>query len=117
LVSGLCQGRTPLLKNSGLIDWSWHAMTLLMITDIRKSSYDSGSEILTAVFLDGGVYDGGRIKSLDEKAILALESATANEDLPAIGVHRGDQYIRLRANPGHGLMVGEWILLDEREGA
>jgi len=87
-------------------------MNLLMITDIRKSSYDSGSDIVTAVFLNGGIYDGGRIKYLDDKILLALESATAPKDMPAIGVHCGDQYIRLRANPGHGLMVGEWISLE-----
>ena len=74
-------------------------MTLLMITDIRKSSYDSGSDIVTAVFLNGGVHDRGRIRSLDEKVLLALESATAKNFIPAIGVHCKDQYIRLRANP------------------
>ena len=91
-------------------------MTLLMITDIRKSSYDSGSDIVTAIFLNGGVHDEGRIRSLDKKIFLALESATAPKDIPAIGVHCCEQYIRLRANPGHGLVVGEWISLKEREG-
>ena len=91
-------------------------MTLLMITDIRKSSYDSGSDIVTAVFLNGGVHDRGRIRFLDKRILLALESATAPKDIPAIGVHCKDQYIRLRANPGHGLKVEEWISLEEREG-
>lgn len=94
-------------------------MTLLMITDIRKSSYDNGSDIVTAVFLNGGVHDSDRmdrISSLDEWLLLALESATAQKDIPTIGVHCKDQYIRLRANPGHGLVVGERIRLEEREG-
>jgi hypothetical protein len=38
-----------------------------------------------------------------------LESATAKEELPSIGVHRGDQFIRMRARPDHGLTVGEEI--------
>jgi len=40
-----------------------------------------------------------------------LESATAERENPAIGVHLGDQYIRIRARPGHGLKVGELIQL------
>jgi hypothetical protein len=87
-------------------------MSLLMITDIRKSSYDSGSDIVTAVFLNGRAHDGGKIRSPDERTFLALESATAQEEIPLIGVHCGDQYIRLRAGPGHGLSVGERIILE-----
>ena len=49
------------------------------------------------------------LRSLDEKSLLVLESATAEEEIPAIGVRCGDQYIRIRAKPDHGLMVGEEI--------
>ena len=49
---------------------------------------------------------------MDEKSLLVLESATAEEEIPAIGVCCGDQYIRIRAKPDHGLMVGEKIRLD-----
>ena len=87
-------------------------MTLLMITDIRKSIYDSGSDIVTAVFMNGEVRGGDKIRFPDENILLALESATAQKDIPAIGVHCGDQYIRMRANPGHGLAVGERIILE-----
>ena len=87
-------------------------MTLLMITDIRKSIYDSGSDIVTAVFMNGEDRGGDKIRSPNENTLLALESATAQKDIPAIGVHCGDQYIRLRANPGHGLAVGERISLE-----
>ena len=87
-------------------------MTLLMITDIRKSIYDSGSDIVTAVFMNGEVRGGDKIRFPDENILLALESATAQKDIPAIGVHCDDQYIRMRANPGHGLAVGERIRLE-----
>ncbi len=86
-------------------------MTLLMITDIRKSINDCGSDIVTAVFMNEDVHGGDKIRSQDENILLALESATAQKDIPAIGVHCGDQYIRMRANPGHGLAVGESISL------
>ena len=87
-------------------------MTLLMITDIRKSIYDSGSDIVTAVFMNGEVRGGDKIRSPNENTLLALESATAQKDIPAIGVHCGDQYIRMRANPDHGLAVGERLRLE-----
>ena len=87
-------------------------MTLLMITDIRKSINDCGSDIVTAVFMNGEVRGGDKIRFPDENILLALESATAQKDIPAIGVHCGDQYIRMRANPGHGLAVGERIRLE-----
>ncbi len=86
-------------------------MTLLMITDIRKSINDCGSDIVTAVFMNEDVHGGDKIRSQDENALLALESATAQKDIPAIGVHCGDQYIRMRANPGHGLAIGERLIL------
>jgi hypothetical protein len=62
--------------------------------------------------MNGEVRGGDKIRFPDENILLALESATAQKDIPAIGVHCGDQYIRMRANPGHGLAVGERIRLE-----
>jgi hypothetical protein len=84
-------------------------MTSLMITDIRKSCCDKGFDLVTAIFLSRVGYDPGKLKHLEEKSLLVLESATAQEEIPAIGVRCGDRYIRIRAKPGHRLMVGEEI--------
>lgn len=84
-------------------------MTSLMITDIRKSCCDKGFDLVTAIFLSSAGYDAIGLKYLDEKSLLVLESATAQKEIPAIGVRSGDQYIRIRAKPDHGLMVGEEI--------
>jgi len=84
-------------------------MTSLMITDIRKSCCDRGFDLVTAIFLSRVGYNASGLRSLDEKSLLVLESATAQEEIPAIGVRCGDQYIRIRAKPDHGLMVGEEI--------
>ncbi len=81
-------------------------MTSLLITDIRKSCCDKGFDLVTAIFLSRVGYD---LRSLDEKSLLVLESATAEVEIPAIGVRCGDQYLRIRAEPDHGLMVGEEI--------
>ena len=90
-------------------------MTSLMITDIRKSYCDRGFDLVTAIFLSRDGYDASRLKSLDEKSLLVLESATAEVEIPAIGVRCGDQYIRMRAKPDHGLIVGEEIQLDSMQ--
>jgi len=84
-------------------------MTSLMITDIRKSRRDKRFDLVTAIFLSREGYDASGLKHLDEKSLLLLESATAEEEIPSIGVHCGDQYIHIRARPDHGLMVGEEI--------
>ena len=87
-------------------------MTSLMITDIRKSSCNSGFDLITAIFLSGDGYDASRITSFIERSgfsLLFLESAIAEEELPAIGVRRGDHFLRMRADPNHGLRVGEEI--------
>ncbi len=84
-------------------------MTQLIITDIRKSCCDTRFDLITAIFLSrDGSGTRGRMY-LDERSILVLESATAQGEIPAIGVRCGDQYIRLRAKPDHGLMVGDEI--------
>jgi hypothetical protein len=87
-------------------------MTSLMITDIRKSCCNSGFDLITAIFLSGDGYDASRITSFIERcgfSLLFLESAIAEEELPAIGVRRGDHFLRMRANLDHGLKVGEEI--------
>jgi hypothetical protein len=87
-------------------------MTSLVITDIRKSCCNSGFDLITAIFLSGDGNDASRMTSCAGKSgfiLLVLESATDKEELPAIGVRRDDQFIRMQANPNHGLMVGEEI--------
>ena len=87
-------------------------MTSLKITDIRKSRCDKGFDLVTAIFLSRAGYDASGLRSLNEKSLLVLECATAEEEIPAIGVRSGDQYIRIRAKLGHGLMVGKEIRLN-----
>lgn len=87
-------------------------MTSLKITDISKSCCNSGFDLITAIFLSKDGYDAIRMTSFFERSgfsLLFLESATAEEELPAIGVQRGDHFLRMRANPDHGLKVGEEI--------
>lgn len=87
-------------------------MTSLMITDIRKSSCDSNFDLVTAIFLSTNGYDASKLVSFAKKSckgLLVLESAIAEEEVPSIGVRRGDQFIRMRARPDHGLKVGEKI--------
>jgi hypothetical protein len=87
-------------------------MTSLVIADIRKSCCNSGFDLITAIFLSGDDYDASRITSLIERcgfSLLFLESATAEEEIPAIGVRQGDHFLRMRANPNHGLKVGDEI--------
>ena len=87
-------------------------MASLMITDIRKSCCDRGFDLVTAIFLCKEDYDAIGSKTLDKKSLLVLESSTADEEIPAIGVCCGDQYIRMRAKQDHGMIVGEKIRLD-----
>ncbi|MDM7935316.1 MAG: hypothetical protein QUS08_08025 [Methanothrix sp.] len=96
-------GRTPLLVGKEI-----DGMPLLRITDIRGSC-DRGSDLITAIILDE---EPKGSRPLDGRNLLMLESATAEGEMPAIGAHSGDQYIRMLAKPGHGLSVGEVIRLD-----
>ncbi len=82
-------------------------MTSLMITDIRKSGCDGVFDLITAIFLSSDGHDVNALRTFDERILLALESSIAQEEMPAIGVRCGDQYIRLRAKPDHGLNIGE----------
>ncbi len=84
-------------------------MTRLMITDIRKSCCDRGFDLVTAIILSKDVHNSRVPLLLDEKSILVLESATAQEVIPAIGVRRGDQYVRIRAKSDLGLTIGDEI--------
>lgn len=88
-------------------------MIRLMITDIRKSCCDRGFDLVTAVFLGKDPHDSRVPLLLDEKSILVLESATAQEEIPAIGVHSGDQYIRIRTKQDHMLTVGDQVQLSQ----
>ena len=87
-------------------------MTSLKITDIRKSRCDSGFDLITAIVLSRNGNDAyGVMPSVQrgQNGLLVLESATAEEEIPSIGVHNGDQFIRMRAKPDHGLNIGDEI--------
>lgn len=89
-------------------------MTLLVITDIRKSTSEKDFDVITAKLLSAEVYDAVVLASMAKKScngLLILESSTAEDDLPSIGVHKGDQFLRIWAPSGHGLCAGEeiWI--------
>ncbi len=87
-------------------------MTPLMITDIRKSCCDRDFDLVTAVFLDNDNHNLDGLRSIDEKCIVILESATAQKESTQIGVRRGDRYIRMKLKINHGLCVGEAITFD-----
>lgn len=87
-------------------------MTPLMITDIRKSCCDRGFDLVTAVLLDSEDCNLDGLRSIDDKRIVILESATAQKENPEIGVRSGDQYLRMKLKINHGLCVGEAINLD-----
>jgi hypothetical protein len=85
-------------------------MTRLVITDIRKSSTIGNFDLLTAIILDAEDHDEQCIMTLAKKSckgLLIQESAIAEQAIPDIGVRRGNQFLRIRANSDHGLIVGE----------
>jgi hypothetical protein len=85
-------------------------ITALIITEIRKSKSLSDFDLLTAVFLNSEGCDDSCIQSSFKKScngLVILESATAEQDLPDIGVKCGDRFLRMWAKPYHGLMVGD----------
>jgi hypothetical protein len=88
-------------------------MIRLMITDIRKSCCDRGFDLVTAIILNKDAQNARVPLLLDEKSILMLESATAQEEIPEIGVHSGDQYIRIRAKPDQGMAAGDQVQLSQ----
>jgi hypothetical protein len=87
-------------------------MTALIITDIKESSSCSGQHLIT------GIISGAPNRSVSDikrscDSLLVLESATAEVDLPMIGVGKGVQFVRMWAPPGHGLKVGEEMLFED----
>ena len=87
-------------------------MTSLMITDIRKSCLDQDFDLITGVLTSNNGNGPGRAHAVEKRSLLVLESATADRDIPSMGIACGEQYIRMRAEPEHGLSVGEEITLD-----
>ena len=91
-------------------------MTDLIITDIRRSGFNNDFDLITAIILGEENYKDLRPFSVQRKSregLLVLESATADKELPEIGIRKGDQFIHMWARPGHGLNVGEEIRLDD----
>lgn len=91
-------------------------MSDLIITNIRKSYFDSEFDLVTAIILSNDDHDP-RCLDLSKKScdsLLVLESATAEEEYPLIGVQKGDQFIRMLMEHDHGLNVGEGIKFMER---
>lgn len=89
-------------------------MTSLKITDIRKSRCDSDFDLVTAIVLSRNGNGANEVLSSAKSGSnsrLVLESATAKEDLPSIGVRYGEQFIRMRAKQKHGLHVGDEVQL------
>ena len=91
-------------------------MTDLIITDIRKSGFNNDFDLITAIILGEENYRDRQPFSISKRSrdgLLVLESATADKELPTIGVRKGDQFIHMWAKPGHRLNVGEEIRLDD----
>ncbi len=88
------------------------AVTSLMVTNIKESC-DREFDLVTAKFLNGSVYVSRKVKPLDRRSLLVLESATAKRDMAELGVLCGDQFIRMRARKNHGLEMGDAITLTE----
>jgi hypothetical protein len=91
-------------------------MTELIITDIRRSDYNGDFDLITAMFLGNGNPASSHHLSAAKDIFnysLVLESATAEKDLPPLGLRKGDQFIRMWARLGHGLEVGEKMQLND----
>lgn len=91
-------------------------MTGLMITDIRKSDYNSGFDLVTAIILSTENCEDAQLLSMVKKrcnSLLVLESSTAEDEIPAIGVRKGDQFIRMWASPDHKLKIGDEMQFDD----
>ena len=89
-------------------------MASLIITDIRKSGCDGDFDLITAIILSAESSDLSCVFPQANKScngLLILESAIAEKELTSIGVHKGDQFMRMWAKPYHGLQVGETISL------
>ena len=92
------------------------AITDLIITDIRKSGFNNDFDLVTAIILGKENCSDHQPFSISKRShdgLLVLESATADKELPTIGVRKGDQFIHMWAKHGHGLEVGKEIRLDD----
>ena len=91
-------------------------MTDLIITAIRKSGFNNDFDLVTAIILGKENIRDDQPDSMSKKSregLLVLESATADKELPSIGVRKGDQFIHMWAKPGHRLEVGKEIRFDD----
>ena len=91
-------------------------MVHLRITHIRKSGFNGDFDLITAIILRKNNCKNPRPLSVAKKSpngLLVLESATADGDLPAIGVQKGDQFIHMWAKLGHEMKIGEEIRFDD----
>ena len=92
-------------------------MTALIITDIKCSKWDVGQDIITAVVVNAESEDLSHLLTEAKelcRARIILESATVAEDLPQLGVKRGDLYLRMQSSFDHGLRVGDELAIDSR---
>jgi hypothetical protein len=58
--------------------------------------------LITAIILSDRILDSDFIPPMaggNFEELLILERATAKEELPEIGVHSGEQFLRIWANP------------------
>jgi hypothetical protein len=83
----------------------------LVITDIRKSHFDSEFDLITAVILNAKDHDHRLLSPVKKSCsrFLVFEGITSEEELTVIGVRKGDQFIRVLAELNHGLNVGDGI--------
>jgi hypothetical protein len=89
-------------------------MVCLIITDIRKSGYDCRLCLITAIFQNTKCHDYADPQSVTKNncnSLLALESATAEEANPSIGVRKGDHFLRIWSNSVCMFKVGDEIQL------
>lgn len=75
-------------------------MTTLIITNIKGCKWNINQDIITAVIAnvesDDFYYLLVQVKNLFQGRI--IESATASEDLPEIGIDKGDIYIKMQSS-------------------
>jgi len=89
-------------------------MAYLIITDIKSSRYYNGQSIITAVIKYEVGEDLSSLLMLAKefcRGWMILESATASEDIPSIGVQKGDFYFKVRSRSSKGLLVGDGTML------
>lgn len=93
-------------------------MTVLIIRDIKESDYSHRTDLITAIILSDKIHNIDRVPLVAKRVfddLLVLESATATEELPAIAVHRGEQFLRIWAKSNHGFNVGDKIRFEDSD--